>query len=236
MFRIVIVEDNKEYAKLLIEYLERYEKELGENFYVRVFSNGINFLDEYNSDYDIVFMDIDIEGMNGLDTSRKLRESDESVCIIFITELAQYATKGYEVNALDFIVKPVGYFNFTAKLKRAIEYSKKKKSVEIIIKKDEGLKKVNVSDIYFIEVKDHTLFYNTVNGIIKERSTMKIKEAELKKFDFARISAGYLVNLRHITEITRNSVVINGEDLKISRTKKKEFLNILTQFMGDYIK
>lgn len=76
---------------------------------------SVDFLEEYDSTYDIVFLDIEMPGSDGLTTAREIRGKDDAVAIIFITNMAQYAIHGYEVNAIDFMVKPVGYFNFAQK-------------------------------------------------------------------------------------------------------------------------
>lgn len=236
MLCIVIVEDNKECARLLIDYIEQYEKESQEHFQVRFFSNGYNFLDEYKADYDIIFMDIEMPGINGMETAKKLRKIDENVCLIFVTNMAQYAASGYEVNALDFMVKPVGYFDFTLKLQRAIQYRKKTKKAEVVIKTENGLKRVVISDIYYVEVADHILSYHTADGIVCERGTIKSKEEQFVKFDFVRCNSCYLVNLSHVTEMTAKSIFVGGRELTVSRSKRKQFFNILTEYMGDYVK
>ena len=236
MLSIAIVEDDNDSAQLLGEYLERYKKENQETFHVSSFTNGLNFLDEYNAEYDIIFMDIEMPYLSGMDTARKLRELDESVCIIFVTNMAQYAVSGYEVSAMDFIVKPVGYFNFSIKLQRAIQYRVKMQKSEILIKTETGFKRIPPTDIYFIEVSDHILTYHTVKGKIYERGTIKKREDQLKIYNFIRCNNSYLVNFIYITEFGAQHIKVGETELIISRSKKKEFMNTLTKLMGDYIK
>ena len=110
-------------AKILQDYILRYSEEKQEPLAVECFENGLNFISDYKASCDIALMDIEMPHMNGLDTARKLREFDSQIPLIFITNMAQYAINGYEVQALDFMVKPIEYFNFSLKLDKAIRIS-----------------------------------------------------------------------------------------------------------------
>ena len=115
MYTIAIVEDDKTQAASLKEYLLRYAAENGEAFAVKTFSNAVIFLEKYTAVYDVVFMDIKMPYLNGIAAAHKLRELDKGVLLFFITSLTQYAIRGYEVDALNYIVKPVEY-NFSVLL------------------------------------------------------------------------------------------------------------------------
>ena len=111
--RIAIVEDKEVDAQQLKGYIMQFQNESCIPMYVTHFSNGMNFLDEYTNDFDVVFMDIEMPHLNGMETAKKLRKVDASVALVFITNMAQYAIAGYEVSAVDFMVKPVGYYGAT---------------------------------------------------------------------------------------------------------------------------
>lgn len=117
---IALVEDDVKAAETIQKYLDRYEAENQIKFDVTTFSNAIPLLENYTADYDIIFMDIRMPYMNGMDAAHRLRAIDSKVILIFITSLTQYAVAGYEVEALDYIVKPVNYYDFALKLARAI--------------------------------------------------------------------------------------------------------------------
>lgn len=120
MVNVAIVEDEIRSADVLCGFLERYGSEKGREFAVSRFTDAIAFLENYVPRYDIVFMDIQLPDMDGMTASRRLRALDRDVILIFVTNMANYAVSGYEVDALDFIVKPVSYFPFTVKLERAL--------------------------------------------------------------------------------------------------------------------
>ena len=117
---VAIVEDEQIHQDTLKNYLQRYESENGVSFHIDVFANPILLLENYKPVYDLIFMDIQMPDINGMDTARRLRAMDQNVLLIFVTSLAQYAIEGYEVAAVDYILKPVQYFSFAMRLTRAI--------------------------------------------------------------------------------------------------------------------
>ena len=130
MIRIAIVEDNENEAKTLSSLLERYGRDHGEEFQIRHFQNALRFLDQYQPDFELIFMDIDMPYMNGIEATKKLRQIDENVVLLFVTALAQYAVQGYGVGALDFLVKPINYAIFESKMGRAMNAMKKKEIIK----------------------------------------------------------------------------------------------------------
>ena len=112
MINVAIVDDDEKVADMLRSYLERFSKENDIEFQAESFGCAVDFLSAFTDRYDIVFLDIELPDMNGIDAARKMREIDGTVALIFVTNMRQYAINGYEVNADDFIVKPVPYFDF----------------------------------------------------------------------------------------------------------------------------
>lgn len=157
MYKIGIVEDDRSWQELLASYIKKYEGEKGVHFAVSVFDDGLDLLMDYKPEYDILLLDIELTHSNGMDVAGKIREQDKSVIIIFITNMAQYAIKGYSVSAMDFIVKPLNYFDLSYRLDKAISSLKKVKRDEIVLSFDRKYKKVSVEDIYYLEVKQHHL-------------------------------------------------------------------------------
>lgn len=109
MLRCAIVEDTAQELEHLQNGLKRYSAERALPLNVTAFGNAADFLEHYCADYDIVFMDIELPGLNGMEAAHRLREIDRQVILIFVTNMAQYAVKGYEVDALDYIIKPAQY-------------------------------------------------------------------------------------------------------------------------------
>lgn len=234
MWKLKIVEDDKKAAALLCEYLKRFEQETGERFEVTCYHDAVMFLTEYDADCDIVFMDIEMPYLNGMDASKKLRERDSEVAIVFITNIVQYAVSGYEVRALDFIVKPVSYYNFVIKLKRIVQDRKlhRARKEELLLSCGTGVKRLTIDSIRYIEVVGHHLIFHTLEETVDVCGSLKDMELKLKQKHFSRCNNCYLVNLKYVSEITVNSCFVGGEELQISRRKKQSFIDDLTLFMG----
>lgn len=119
---VAIVEDESEYARELQDYLRRYGREVGERFDITVYPDGEDIVDDYRSGmYDIILMDIEMKSMDGMTAAEHIRDVDGDVVIMFITNMAQYAIRGYRVDALDYVLKPISYFSFTQRLGKAME-------------------------------------------------------------------------------------------------------------------
>lgn len=236
MINIAVVEDEDVYADKLQEYLEKYEAESNNSFSITHFSDGYHIIDNYKAEYDVILMDVKMQNMNGMTAAKKIRKKDAEVVIIFITKTPQYAIQGYAVDALDYVLKPVSYFALTQRLERAINRIRNRndKFVTIIFKG--GAKKININDIYYIEIANHTLTYHTRDGEYSATGTMKSIENELKDEGFFRCNRCYLVNLNYVDKIEGKFAVVNGEKLLISRSRKSDFLEALTDQMRKVIK
>ena len=180
MVNAAIVEDEIRSADVLCGFLERYGSEKGREFAVSRFTDAIAFLENYVPRYDIVFMDIQLPDMDGMTASRRLRALDRDVILIFVTNMANYAVSGYEVDALDFIVKPVSYFPFTVKLERALgRLDGNAGGGSVLLSTAEGAVCVRPCDVRYVEVMKHTLIYHTTTGDLTVYGSRKNAESTL---------------------------------------------------------
>ena len=166
MIRIAIVEDDKLMQQELIEVTHRFFKENNLKCETYTFSNAEDFLVEYENNYNLILMDIDLPSMDGMSAVKKIREHSLDTMVIFVTSLAQYAIEGYKVNAFDFIVKPVQYYNFALSLKRALKTLIVQEENTIVVSNKNFMQKIEINNLKYIEVINHNLFFHTVNNVI----------------------------------------------------------------------
>lgn len=233
VINIAIVEDEENYRNTLVQYIRRFEEEEGVRCTVRTFRNGMEFLVDFKPVFDVVFMDIEMPVVSGLETARHMREVDKEVSLIFVTRMGQYAINGYEVGALDFMLKPVGYYNFSVKLKKAMSASARSGRC-ISVGSGENVRKVCLNDVFYIEVLNHELVYHTTGGNISARGSLSEREKALAGDSFSRCNNCYLVNMNRIAEIRGMTLLLdNGEELAISRSKRAAFQEKFISFLGE---
>lgn len=236
MIKIAIVEDELQYADQLQEYLREFERESGECFEIVHFTDGDTIVNKYRPVYDIILMDVEMKFMDGMSAAEEIRKIDSEVVIIFITNMPQYAIRGYAVDALDYVLKPVSYFAFSQRLNRAIGRMKKRETKTLTIAIKGGTVRLNVSSITYVESQGHTLVFHTVGNDYHSSGTMKELEEDLNQHNFSRGNKGYLINLAQVDGIKDGCAVVKGEALLLSRSRKKEFMEALTRYWGEVIK
>lgn len=230
MLSIAIVEDEEGYSKLLQRYIKKYSEETGVQFKIFAYSDGVSFLTDCEKGFNIVLMDIQMPVMDGMRTAKKFRARDTGASIIFVTNMAQYAVEGYEVDALDFIVKPVDYFAFSLKFEKAVRIQNMYENDVTVIETPDEMIKVKTSSITYIESNLHSVIYHTDGGIYKTRSSLKDVEKRFEGKSFVRCGNSFLVNLARVDKITANSVFVKGEELPVSRARKKAFLDAFSAY------
>ena len=232
MLRIAIVEDEVSCYEQLREYIEKYALENGVTVNITPFSDGMDITDDYHPIWDIIFMDIKMKHMDGMSAAKEIRKFDSSVIIIFITTMARYAIKGYEVDALDFVLKPVNYAQFTVKFQKALNMIKRTEQKHLILPYEDRKEKISTDHILFMEVKNHNLQVVTRERTYVLRCTMQEMENELEGCHFVRCNHCYLVNLKNVIGVQKDTVLLEGYELAISRPKRKQFLQELSDYLG----
>lgn len=171
--------------------------------------------------------------MDGMSAAEEIRKADTEVIIIFITNMRQYAIRGYAVDALDYVVKPISYFAFSERLNKAIERIKRRERHNVLLNIRGGVLRLSVEDIYYVESQGHTLIYHTANGDYEVSGTMKQVEENLEPYDFCRGNKGYLINLAHVDSMQDGCAIVRGEKLLLSRARKSVFMEALTNYWSE---
>lgn len=232
MYHVAIVEDEVSFATQLQEYLKQYEEENDVRFKVSVFGDGAEILEDYQPLYDIILLDIEMPKVNGMKAAEEIRAQDAGVTLMFITNMANYAIRGYEVGALDFVMKPINYYTFSMKMTRVLKRTKQKAQQDILLTLPDGVKKLNVQQIYYVEVQNRMLYYHTDEGVFVMRGTMQSVEQLLAPYAFAKCNHWYIVNLKHVSEVKKSTAVVAGNELEVSRRNRTAFLKALTDYVG----
>lgn len=230
MARIAVVEDDAHDMALLKECLMRYAKENRCRFDILEFSDGEDITTGYTADYDIILMDIEMWFMDGMKAAEKIRESDQDVVIIFITNMPQYAIQGYKVSALDYMLKPVSYFSFSESMNKALKKVKNAEKQYIVIATKGGKMRLDVSQIAYVEVLDHTLIYHTTEGKFAAKGTLRDAENQLEPYHFFSCSRCYLINLHYVENYQGSTVYVDGDAIQVSRSRRKVFMDVLNEY------
>lgn len=230
--KLAVVDDEKKMTDLLSHYISQFAEEKQISIQISIFHHPNKFLTNYTKDYDIVLMDIEMPGLNGIETARQLRKMDARVVLMFIKNMAQYAINGYEVEAVDYIVKPVSYPDFAMKLAKAVRYVKRNEDKRLVLNTQDGVVHISLADIYYIEVIRHYLVYHTAAGNYTVRGVLKEMDELLAEYHFVRSNHCYLVNLKYVEAITGNTVKVAGDELQMSRNKKSEFMMAFARYVG----
>ena len=231
MVRVAIVEDDPAFMEQLKTYLQQYGLENGASFQIKAFTDGDEIVEKYKAEYDIILMDIQMQFMDGMSAAEEIRKADEEVTIIFITNMPQFAIRGYRVSAMDYIVNPIGYYAFSQSIGRALRHLRSRQDKYLVISVRSGKVKLAVSDIRFIEVFDHDLVFHTLQGDLETKGTMNAVEKELEGEPFFKCNKGCLVNLRYVDSLMGNDIQLGQDRLQVSRSRKKGLMDALNDYM-----
>lgn len=234
MLKISIIEDEPSAQEVLKTYLEKYGKEKGAEFDISCYGDALSFLESYKKGSDIIFMDIELPNLNGMDAAMRLRESDNTAVLIFVTNMAQFAVKGYEADALDFVVKPVSYPAFSMKMDKALRAVGNSAARSINITLPGRVVRLDIRQLRYVEVMGHKLYYHTETETFEGRGSMNAEEQRLKEYNFMRCNSCYLVNPIQVKQVGRDGVEMHGGDvLPISHLRRKSFLAEFAAYIGE---
>lgn len=235
MIKIAIIDDNNVDIEQLESKLDLFYKANNHEIYIEKFNDGLLFLDSYKKGkFDLIFLDVEMPKFSGFETAKKLREIDDKISLIFVTNMSQLARQGYQYDAFDYILKPADYNELFITLSRAnrkivndtartiILQGKRKEKVSILI-----------SDITYIDVNGHYITFHTKDNEYIQYGVFKKVLEELKLPNcFSKCNRCFVVNMSHIDKIYHDHLVINDTELLISRPQKKAFLADYSKFIS----
>ena len=233
---IVILEDQEADSQRLQGFLLRYGKAHGMEFATSVYRDGTELLQSYDSGFDILFMDIELPVMNGMQTAERVRRMDDMIPIIFTTNMAQYAIKGYEVGALGFMVKPISYILFENYLTKALARCRRNEQIRanstIMLGGGSSFRQIRTDEIVCVVKDRNYLIYHLLSGEeIRERGAMKDVLERFENTTIKQCATGCLVNLRHVRKKERNEVYLPGAVFSVTMPFRKSFTEELMNYM-----
>ncbi len=231
MVNVAIVEDEQKHAEILKTYLEKYGTEHNADFNIELFGDGLDIVEDYDSHFDIVFLDIQMRHLDGMSAAKRIRELDSSVVLIFITSTVQYAVQGYSVDALGYVLKPVPYVAFSQLVEKAMgRIESKRKKNYIGFSTSQKQVKLDVSRIIYIESQRNNVLIHTKEENFLTAGPLKKYDEELDGMGFSQCHSAYIVNLSYVSAVRHEELVLtSGVTLPISRARKKEFMRELTE-------
>ncbi len=165
-----------------------------------------------------------LAGLDGMTTAERIRQMDADVILIFITNMAQYAIRGYAVGALDYVLKPVPYFAFSQQLLKAVARLEKRAKHYLTVPVEGGLRRLDTASIYYLESEGHRVHFYTDEGDFSAPGALKAFEEKLADRPFARCNSGYLVNLAQVRELRQSTVQVGPASCRSAAPSARPFL------------
>lgn len=234
MIRVAIVEDSEADAQALTRHLETWQKNHeDEALSCTVYSDAVKFLEYGSTTADIVFMDIEMPHRNGMSAAEEFRKYNPEAILIFATWFTKYAVRGYAVDAIGYLVKPVGEKEFSEVFRKALHlYRERTRDQTVVLKTRDGVVKMNADRIQYIEADAHQLHIYTDDGGYSVWSSVS-KILEILPDSFVRCHKGYIVNLKYVYSIRKDGLsIVDRPDvlIPVSRPNRAEFMERLTRY------
>ena len=233
MLLIAVVDDNPKDAALLKQCVEKYCGMNGLAVMIHVFHDGLDLI-RSSENHDIVFLDIQMGKLDGLETARFIRKINKETILIFVTNMAQFAIKGYEVDALDFILKPPSMASIVFVLDKAMKrLDGGGGGTQFSLRTADGTISLSANEITYVEVFDHNLIYHTTRGEYTVRGRLSDVSEKLSPDRFVMCNRSFIVNLRHVSSVTSDYLLIGDTRVSVSKSHRKELMRRFSSFLGD---
>ena len=238
MLRIAICDDDQVCRATAENMIRRLAEEEALTVCVLGYSSGEELLADYPENLDILLLDIEMPGINGIETAREIRKTDPELTMVFMTSFAQYAIEGYTVKAYRYLLKPLGYPSFSQELREVFRTLYYRCDPDIVVRNDQGLFRLTVKDIQYAETapNKHVRIHSAANSVLCYQ-TMQSVEGLLEPYRmFFRCHTSFLINFHAVSEITGNDVrLISGALIPVSKHRRKDMLTEYTRFLGRLI-
>ena len=231
MIRIAICDDEKHMSDHIRSFVSYFFRKKNREISLRIFSSGEELL-SYNGQIDILFLDIQMKEMDGMETARKLRAGQFRGVIIFIKVLKEMVFQSFEVQAYDYLVKPVDDKQFEKTMDRLYASMQNASEDSLLVQKGYEGRIIPKDEIVFCEIIDRKIYLNLASGEVVDYYE-RIENLETKLDNrFYRCHRSYLINLKHLKGYKNGTACMdNGKEIPVSRLRSKEFSGVVLQYM-----
>lgn len=234
VYRIAICDDEEDFVRLLADQVSEILKARGVDFDIAAFSSGeelLGHISEKPAAFDLFLLDIFMKEINGVDTARAIRHADESAAIIFTTASERYVFSGYEVQALQYLLKPIDRQALAAAL--AVDLKRRHENRYFVFKSGGMTQKVPYNDIEYLESSLKSVRLVTKQGVYEIHDQISNFENSLPKLSFCRCHRGFIINFKQISKMTAQSITtVRGTVIPIGKTyaraTSRAFLNYIS--------
>ena len=230
MIEIAVCDDEE----IIIERIADLIKKQNMGCHIESFQAGNELLSAKRR-FDLIFLDIQMDGINGMETAKAVREYDRKAVIIFVTAVKEYVFDAFDVGAFHYILKPIQEQKFTEVFENAVreiqERQIQKETPALFLKTKNKSYTFNQSEVIFIESKNRKAVIHTTKTTLEVYAVMKKLQQELGN-SFYRCHRGYLVNMEHITEYSSDMIEMdNGERVYLAKEKYQEFVKVYMRYL-----
>ena len=231
MIHIAICDDEKHMSDHIRSMISDFFRKKNQEISLHMFSSGEELL-SYNGQIDILFLDIQMKDMDGMETARKLRADKFRGFLVFITVLKEMVFQSFEVQAYDYLVKPVDKKQFEKTMERLYASTQNASEDSLLVQKGYEGRIIPKDEIVFCEIIDRKIYLNLASGEVVDYYE-RIENLETKLDNrFYRCHRSYLINLKHLKGYKNGTAYMdNGKEIPVSRLRSKEFSSVVLQYM-----
>ena len=230
MKTIAIVDDSPSDISMLAALVDRYFGGDKGAYNIVTFTDGLFLLEGYKPVYDAIFLDVEMRLVDGIGCAAQLRIIDDEVPLVYTTRMAQYATDGYEVGAMGYLLKPVNYYALKLALDRALRASQRTSPVRLWLTDGDERVAVDAREVDYVEVSGHELSYHSAGKVYRDWGSLRQCAERLAPLSFSPCNRYCLINLAHVERMRAESVVVGGDEIPVSRRSRKRLSQELMDF------
>jgi len=222
--RIAICDDDPNQILLTSSFINDWSRDTEVPVEICEFKNAESFLNNWSTanTYDVAFLDIQMGLMSGIELAEKIRKVDDQLIIVFVTGFHEFVLRGYDVNALHFLIKPVKRVDCNNCLDQAYEITNKRRTDTFLVPVEGQIRRYYFDDLYYFEVFSHYITVHTRKGVFSYKKKISVLERELPSSVFVRCHRSCIINLRYVESIGKSFVTMDdGSRLTVSGDRRR---------------